>query len=185
MKRALLSLAIVATLGGTAAAEKSLRTARIASGVGTGASSALFVTAFFVGEKNGDVNMPMLYAGLGSGVITPSLGNFYAGKYLTIGMGLRVAAGLMATYGVVKFDQEVRCNNTVEFETCRSLGQNAYVMIGLAGIVFVGGAAWDIQSLPDHVEEYNKNNSGFAIAPTLLPTSAGDPAFGLAAMGTF
>jgi hypothetical protein len=185
MKRALLSVAIIAALSGTAAAEKSLRTARVLSGVGTGASSVLFVTAFFVGEKNGDVNMPLLYAGLGSGVVTPSLGEFYVGKYLTVGMGLRVAAGLIATYGVLNYDQEVRCNNTVEFQTCRNLGQNAYLLVGLAGIIFVGGAAWDIQSLPDHVEEYNKRGTSFALAPTLLPTASGDSAFGLSAMGTF
>lgn len=185
MKRALVSFAIIAALSGTAAAEKSLRTARILSGVGTGASSVLFISAFFVGEKNGDVNMPLLYSGLGSGIVTPSLGEFYVGKYLTVGMGLRVAAGLIATYGVLGHDQEVRCNNTVEFETCHNLGQNAYLFIGLAGIIFVGGAAWDIQALPDHVEEYNTRSPSFALAPTLLPTSAGDPAFGLAATGTF
>jgi hypothetical protein len=184
MKRALLSLAIVAALSGTAFAEKSLRTARVLSGVGAGASSVVFVSAFFVGEKNGDVNMPLLYAGLGSGIITPSLGEMYVGKYVTVGMGIRVAAGLLATYGVLGHDQEVRCD-TVEFRTCRTLGQNAYVIVGLAGIMFVGGAAWDIQALPDHVEEYNRDNGGFALTPTLLPTSAGDPAFGLAAIGTF
>jgi len=108
MKRLFISFAIVAVLAGTASAEKSVRTAYIASGVGTGVSSVLFLSAFFVGEKNGDVNMPLLYAGLGSGVITPSLGEFYVGKYLTVGMGIRVAAGLIATYGVVGHDQEVR-----------------------------------------------------------------------------
>lgn len=184
MKRLLISFTIVAALTGTAAAEKSLRTARIASGVGTGASSVLFVSAFFVGEKNGDVNMPMLYAGLGSGVITPSLGDFYAGKYLTLGMGLRVAAGLIAAYGVTQYDQEVRCNNTVEFETCKNLGQNAYLFVGLAGIIFVGGAAYDIQQLPDVIDEANGKPS-VAFAPTVLPTSSGDSAFGLAAIGTF
>ena len=61
----------------------------------------------------------------------------------------------------------------------------ASVLIGLAGIIFVGGAAWDIQSLPDHVEEYNKRGSSFALAPTLVPTASGEAAFGLAAMGTF
>lgn len=185
MKRALLSLAIVAALTGTAAAEKSLRTARILSGTGTGVSSVLFLTAFFVGDKNGDVHMPLLYAGLGSGVVTPSLGELYVGKYLTVGMGLRVAAGLIATYGVLGHDQEVRCSNTIQFETCTELGQNAYLLVGLAGIIFVGGAAWDIQALPEHVEEYNTRGTSFALAPTLLPTGSGDSAFGLAAMGTF
>ncbi len=187
MKRALLSFAMslvfLGALTNTAAAEKSLRTARILSGVGTGASSIVFVTAFFVGEKNGDVNMPLLYAGLGSGVVTPSLGEYYVGKYLTVGMGLRVAAGLIAAYGVTRYDQEVRCD-TVEFQTCRSLGQNAYLLVGLAGIIFVGGAAWDIQALPDHVQEYNTRPS-VALTPMLLPTSSGDSAFGLGASGTF
>ena len=184
MKRVLVSLAIVAMLAGTASAEKSLRTARILSGVGTGVSGLLFTTAFFVGEKNGDVNMPLLYAGLGSGVLTPSLGQFYAGKYVTIGMGLRVAAALLATYGVVGQDQEVRCNNTVEFQLCRNLKQEAYLYIGLAGIIFVGGAAYDIQELPSAIDDYNKRPS-VALTPTLLPTTNGDSAFGLAAVGTF
>lgn len=184
MKRALLVLVSLALLAGTASAEKSLKTARIASGVGTGVSSVLFLSAFFVGEKNGDVNMPLLYAGLGSGIVTPSLGDFYAGKYVTIGMGLRVAAGAIALYGVLNYDQEVRCNNTVEYQLCTNLGQNAYLLVGLAGIMFVGGAAWDIQNLPDVVEDYNRRGS-IALTPTLLPTSTGDPAIGFAAVGSF
>jgi hypothetical protein len=184
MKRLFISLAILVALTGTAAAEKSLRTARIAAGVGTGVSSVLFISAFFIGEKNGDVNMPMLYTGLGSGVITPSLGEFYAGKYVTIGMGLRVAAGLIAAYGVTHYDQEVRCNNTVEYQTCKNLGQSAYLFVGLAGIIFVGGAAYDIQELPDVIDDANGKPS-IAFAPTLLPTASGDSAFGFAAMGRF
>jgi hypothetical protein len=183
MKRLLVSIAILAAATGTASAEKKLRTAQIASGVGTGVSSALVITAFFVGEKNGDVNMPLLYAGLGSGVVTPSLGEFYVGKYVTLGMGLRVAAGALATWGVLAHDQEVRCNDTTQFMTCKNLKQEAFLWVGLAGIMFIGGAAYDIKELPDYVDDYNKGS--FAVAPTVMPTPTGGSAFGLAAVGTF
>ena len=72
---------------------KKLNTAYLLSGVGVGVSSALFLTSFFVGKQVGDVNMPVLFAGLGSGMITPQLGQIYAGNYLTWGLAIRLAGG--------------------------------------------------------------------------------------------
>lgn len=185
MKRVALSLVLACAFATPAHAEKSLTTARWLSGVGSGTSGALFLAAFLVSGDETEVNLPVLFTGLGTGVFTPSLGGIYAGEYLTLGMGLRLGAGLVAAYAVLGQDQNVRCPGVQFDNSCTNLKQEAYLFIGLAGIMFVGGAAYDIKELPTFVDAANRRERGMALTPTLLPTTSGDPAFGLAALGTF
>ena len=171
---ALLALALRAPVAH--ADPKQLSTAQAFSGVGTGVSGALFLSAFLLGKENeAGVNMPLLYLGLGTSVLTPSLGHWYAGRYLTPGMGIRAAAALFATWGVVHYSRTERCNTT-GLEECTGLGQGALIVLGLSAIAFVGGAAYDFRTLPDSVDRYNAR---FAITPTILPTSSGPPGAGL------
>lgn len=162
---------------------RQLSTAQAFSGVGTGVSGALFLSAFLVAKQNqGDVNMPLLYLGLGTSVLTPALGHWYTGRYLTPGMGIRAAAALFATWGVTHYSKTERCN-TLEFKECTGLEQGAVIVLGLSAIAFVGGAAYDFKTLPDSVDRYNAR---FAITPTILPTSSGPPgAPGLLLYGAF
>src|SRR5690348_16331954 len=81
-------------------ADKSRTTAEALSGVGVGVSSALVLTSFLTGDTYHPVNEPMLYVGLASSIVTPSLGEWYAGEWLTPGMAVRVAAVGLATFAV-------------------------------------------------------------------------------------
>ena len=160
----------VATVAPTASAEpRSTGTAHALSGVGTGASAALFLSAFLVSSDEGEVNMPLLYAGLGTGLVTPSLGQFYAGEYLTLGMAIRAGAGALATFAVLQYSQNVRCP-TLEFDdSCTNLRSEAYALLGIAAIALVGGAAYDIKELRGSVERYNRRH-GYTLAPMLIPS---------------
>ncbi len=160
---------------------KNLRTAYLLSGIGVGASSAVFLSSFFVGKHVGDVNMPVLFTGLGSGMVTPMLGQIYTGNYLTWGLAIRVAAGALVTFSVVEQSEDTRCDSE-EYATCRSLKTDAYPLRGLAAIAYIGGAAWDITTLPDAVDDYNKRATGLM---GISPTPMGRDGYGLAAVGTF
>lgn len=164
---------------------RKLSTAQALSGTGVGVSGALFVSAFLVSETGGYVNMPLLYAGLGSSVITPSLGHWYAGEWLTVGMGIRAGAAALATLAVLEFSQEERCQ-TLEFKLCKGLKGEGVAFLGLAAIAFVGGAAYDLKELPDSVARYNRDH-GFTVAPAVVPSigPTGAPGASLVLTGTF
>ncbi len=181
--RAIIVLVALALVVPAAHAErKDKKTAVVISGVGTGASAAVFLTAFVLAKQNGgDVNLRLVLVGLGSAVFTPSLGHWYAGRYLTIGLGVRAAAAGLATWGVLNYSQTVRCN-TFEYMECKNLKGGAIVVLGLSAIAFVGGAAYDFKTLDESVDRYNAK---FAITPTILPTTSGPPGAGLVLSGEF
>ena len=158
-------------------------TAQLLAGAGVGASSALFLSAFLLSPEDGDVNMPLLYAGLSTGVITPSLGHFYVGDYLTVGMGIRAAAAALATYAVLEYRINVRCPGVMFDDSCTSLEHEAIGLLGIAAIAFVGGAAYDLKDLPDAVDRYNADH-GFATTPIIIPASGG-PVPGVGVVGYF
>ncbi|CAN5906523.1 hypothetical protein BH11MYX2_BH11MYX2_30930 [soil metagenome] len=160
---------------------KKLETAYLLSGIGVGASSALFISSFFVGKRVGDVNMPVLFAGLGTGMITPQLGQIYAGHYITWGLGIRLAAAGLVTYAVVEQSEDTRCSSQA-FAVCRSLKSDSYPLLGLAAIAYIGGAAWEFTTMPDAVDDYNKRATGLL---GISPTPMGRGGYGLAAVGTF
>lgn len=183
MNRAFAILVAAALLApATAHAEpRKLTTAQALSGVGTGVSGALFLSAFVLSERDGDINFPLIYAGLGSAVVTPALGQWYAGRYLTPGTAIRAAAALLATYAVVHYSQTERCG-TVEFKECSGLQSEAVALLGVSAIAFVGGAALDVKTLPDAITDYNAR---FTVTPMLMPTTTGPPGAGLGLSGAF
>lgn len=180
MRAAILILALLLPTAAHAD-RKDLTTAQAASGIGTGVSAALFVSAFALAPDREDVSMPLLYVALGSSVVTPALGHWYAGTYLTPGMGIRAGAALLAVYGSLHYTQTVRCN-TFEFMECESLTGTGFVVLGISAIAFVGGAAYDFKTLRESVDAANAR---FAITPTIMPTRTGPPGAGLVLSGLF
>jgi len=180
MRAALLILALLVPTAAHAE-RKDLTTAQAASGIGTGASAALFLAAFAFAPDREEVSRPLLFAALGTSVLTPALGHWYAGRYLTPGMGIRAAAALASTWGVLHYTQTVRCN-TFEFMECQGLKGEALVVLGLSAIAFVGGAAYDFKTLRDSVDDYNAR---LAITPMIMPASSGPPGAGLVLSGLF
>jgi hypothetical protein len=179
-------LAVVGLTSLTARAEgpKSEQTAQILAGVGTGASSVLILAGFMAGDSSQPFNKPLLYTGLAGAAITPSLGHFYAGEYVTIGMAARVVGAGLATYGLVHYSRTTTCDDAHGAGTmCKSLDSGAYPLLGLAAIAFVGGMAYDVGDAGPAVQRWNERH-GFTIAPALIPSASG-PTSGLSIAGTF
>jgi hypothetical protein len=152
----------------TAHAEKNRNTAFALSAGGAGISGALVISAFVVSDNHEPLNKPLLYTGLVSLVITPSLGQMYAGKWLAPGMIMRVgAAGLMG-YGASLQDTTI-CDDGSP-GPCKSINQTGVVLIGLGVIAAIGGASWDVRDAPHAADRYNQTH--FAVAPTIMPTGA-------------
>ena len=170
-----LIVAALLVTAGPARADKSRQTATTLSVAGTAVSSALVIAAFAVSADTADVNAPLLYTGIGTAIVTPSLGEIYAGQYLTWGMGIRAAAGALAV-GAIAFGQEtVTCPNAASSsQTCQQLTGNAVALLGAAAIAYIGGAAYDVMDASDAVDRYNlRHGFGYALAPTIVPSPRG------------
>src|ERR1051325_949332 len=163
-----LVLAVV-LLASTAHADKSRETAQTAAGIGAGVSSALVLSSFFIGtDSQNQVNMTLLYVGLGSSLITPSLGQFYAGEYLTPGMGVRALGAGLAVYAGLHGQETVTCDfASTQDQKCKVFTEKAIVLFGIAGIAYIGGVAWDVMDAGDAVDRYNARHH-VMVAPTAL-----------------
>jgi hypothetical protein len=163
---------------------KSEQTAQIMSGVGTGVSSALILAAFLDENADQPFNKPLMYTGLATAAVTPSLGQFYAGEYFTIGMAARVVGAGLATYALTHYTKISTCDDaTMAGSMCKVLDSGAYPLLGLAAIAFVGGMAYDVGDAAPAVHRWNERHN-VAIAPTAVPGPNG-PAAGLSVFGQF
>ena len=160
------ALALVAALSGVAHADlKSETTATALSGVGAGVSGALVVSSFVFGTGNDDFNRPLLFTGMISSIVTPSLGQLYAGEYLTVGMGLRAGAAGLATLALLTQEEDVTCDDGRR--ACKDLKGAGLALMGLAAIAYIGGVAYDVQDAGDAAKRAN----GMTIS--LVPTGSG------------
>ena len=187
MRSLLITLVLVAAAPAHAdeAKPKSEQTAQILAGVGTGVSSALILAGFLGGDSSYPFNRPLMYTGLATAMVTPSLGQFYSGEYVTIGMGVRVVAVGFATYGLTHYTHTTQCDGarTSNEPTCKTLSSGAIPFLGIAALAFVGGMAYDVADASDSVKRWNEHH-GFMVAPTVLPGTNG-PAPGLSFVGQF
>lgn len=120
---------------------------------GTAASTALVVIGFNTASPKLDI------AGLATGLITPSLGEWYAGRYLTLGLVTRVAgAGIVATSG----------------------GDPGAILLGVG--IEAAGAVYDVATAGSAAADYNRRH--VLVTPTVLPTPSG-PTLGLGVGGSF
>lgn len=167
MRRALLALLLVASAAHADPPKgKNKNVAYALGGVGTGVSGGLLIaSAVFASGSEDPVNMPLFISGLASSIVTPSLGQYYAGEYFTIGMGVRAAAGVTAYIGATQFRDVKSCG--VQGGTCSELSQEAIVILGLASIAYIGGVAYDLYATGDVVDDWNRKHGifvGFAMA---------------------
>lgn len=186
--RALLVVAALATAVHAEPARKPRsRTTGVAlAGIGTGVSTGLVIYGLFHDTYNSTVDAPFFIAGLASSVVTPSLGQFYAGEYLTWGELVRTLAGATIAYGAVGLDEHKACLQPGGATgMCAKLTENSVFVLGLGAIAYIGGVAWDVLDAGDAVDRYNRTQ-GFYVAPTVsaAPSERGlVPTFGVA--GTF
>jgi hypothetical protein len=144
---------------------KSERTAKWLSGGGIIFSSALIVSSFLVDPEKGTVYEPTLYIGVGTSIITPSLGQIYAGQYLTIGMGVRGIAAAIALFGASRQQDQACVSESTK--NCPGITGTGLTIISLAAIIYIGGIAYDVRDSPLAVARYNKKLlRGASLTPT-------------------
>jgi hypothetical protein len=157
----------------SADAPKDADTALYLSLGGTAASAALTIAG--LSSDNGGLAL----AGIATSLVTPSLGEWYAGKPLTAGMGIR-AASAVAT--IVGFGEALSC---LDEQDCRAPASAEYLMFGgLAG--YAVGTIYDIVTAKSAAREYNAQHGWHVtVAPTALRTASGTSTMGVGIGGSF
>jgi len=104
-------LVVLLAICGTAeAGPKNRNTARILSGTSAAVAGTVTLAGFVTTPSGEPFNRPVLYTGIGLLMVAPSAGEFYAGQYLTIGMGIRAAATGLALWTLGSQTRPVVCD---------------------------------------------------------------------------
>jgi hypothetical protein len=176
---------LLASFGHADAGPKSRQKASVISGAAAGVSGAVTLAGFLTTPEGEAFNEPVLFTGVGMLFVAPSAGEFYAGQYLTYGMGIRALATGLAVYALETQTRAVRCDvpGASTEPNCEVFTEGAYPLLGIAAIAFIGGVWYDVLDAGDAADRYNAKH-GFTVAPTMLPASHGS-APGLMLGGTF
>jgi len=182
MRRLVPALLLVALLHAPAEAEKKRRLAQALSGGGAAVSGGVVLAGFLSAPPGDAFNLPVLYTGIGMLMVTPSLGQFYAGQYVTWGMGIRALATGLAIYTLQTQTEVVTCDVVHSpDDQCKSLSSSAFPLLGVAAIGFVGGVWWDALDAGDAVDRWNRDH-GFTMQPAVQTTAQ---SFTLGVAGAF
>jgi hypothetical protein len=154
---------------------------------GTAASAAGFAVGASLGWDRGH---NLILGSLASTLLTPSLGEWYAGQGITVGLGLRVGGVLVAGLGVVMVGGGLVFGNNCEPGECGTTSDtNSHSSGALLGagllfafggtVTYLAGIVYDIVDAPSAADRYN-NKHNLYLAPTVLPTASGNvPAMSL------
>ena len=167
--RAIVVLVVLA-LASPVRAEKSETVSFGLAATGTAVSSTLVVAALLFHGEDDEFNKPVMIAGLASSVITPSLGHLYAEQWLTVGMGIRAAAGTLALLGFSR-TQPAPCISDRN-QNCPTTTGGGLTLVSLAAIAYIGGIAFDVRDSRDAARRYNKKHRA-VLAPTAMSHGAG------------
>jgi hypothetical protein len=127
----------------------------------------LIVAASIGGDGDSDEKGVLLASA--TAVLTPSAGHWYAGRFFTTGMGIRLASGTVATLGLVMMIQ----NDEAIISSHKS--------IFIGGVIGVGiGAIWDIATVGSAVDDWNAKHA--QVAPAVMKTGDG---YGIGLVGSF
>jgi hypothetical protein len=150
----------------TAHADKSPETARYLSGGGAAVSGAILLSAFLAAPEADPYNAPLLYTGLATAAVAPSLGEYYAGEWFTPGLAIRIASAGVAVYAVRNEETTVTCLDTPQAGTqCKQLKGAGFALLGVAAIGFIGGMWYDALDAGDAVNRWRARH-GIYVAPT-------------------
>jgi hypothetical protein len=143
-----------------------------------GAAASIGLVAYgLTAPRGGDLAATAV--GLASGLITPSFGEWYAGKRWTAGLGLRFAGMAVAVFGASQV--------TICIDRCSSKPDNSFgtVAIGIGLVTYTAGIVWDVATAPSTVREQNALRHRPVITPSILKTPSGAPAYGIGVGGNF
>jgi hypothetical protein len=187
------ALALVSLAGGIAAADpadqtapsepKDRTTALVLSIAGTAASGALVVAGL---SMNNDAGAGLAGAGVLSSLVTPSIGEIYAGQPLTIGMGARTLGAALVLAGAAQSLGSLCLSADNGPDSCSSSStanpNSSRVLLGIGATAYVAGIVYDIVDAPRAADRYNAHH--FVMAPTVMQTASGTTA-GVGLSGTF
>ena len=168
MRRLAVSLVLLGLCATAQAGPKSRQTAKLASGISAAVSGGVVLGGFVLAPDAKPFHKPLLYTGVGMLFIAPSAGEFYAGQYLTIGMGVRAAATGLAIYTLQTQTKIITCDDaSTSDEKCEGFTDNAAPILGVAAIMFIGGVWYDVLDAGDAADRYNRKH-GYAVTPTAM-----------------
>lgn len=144
---------------------------------GTAASAAL-VVAGSQGQGNGG----LVTVGLLSSLVTPSLGEWYAGKPLTAGMGIRAASLLVTMVGAA---ESLKCLDFEDSETSCHTDSSAGLLIAGGLIGYGTGVIYDIATASGTARDYNRRHPAVRIQPAMMRTPSGNTTMGVGIGGSF
>lgn len=160
----------------TPADAKSPTTAILLSLGGTAGSLALMVAGANSSGANAD---SLVTVGLLSTLVTPSLGHWYAGHYLTGGMAMRAGGGVLVIAGLA---QALGSSLDSENSGSGDNGDSGAAMFLVGAGLYVGGALYDIATAPSAAERWNTTH--LQLAPTMV-SSGTHTTVGLGLGGSF
>jgi hypothetical protein len=131
-----------------------------------------------VGDKAN--NGGMISAGLLSSLLTPSLGEWYAGKLVTPGMGIRAASAVATIVGAA---ESLKC---LDAESDCHTDASAPYLLGAGLLGYATGTIYDIATAPSEARRYNERHGlRLTLAPTPLRTPSGQATMGVGIGGSF
>lgn len=140
-----------------------------------GTMLSLATTAAGIQTRNGALTV----VGALSSLVTPSLGEFYAGKKgVTAGMGLRLIGGGVAVLGLA---EALTCWGSGSCERDRDL---AGALLIAGGVSYASGIVLDIALAGSAADAHNRQHA-LHIAPVVSRTAASGQTVGLGVTGSF
>lgn len=114
---------------------------------------------------------------LGTTLVTPSLGGWYAGTFLTGGLEFRLAGIAVSAAGLA--------SATICFGECHGQNTGPIVIVGLGGLLYTTGIVWDIATARSTAREANARRQAVVVTPSLQTTPSGRSAYGIGVGGRF
>ena len=116
---------------------------------------------------------------IGAGFLTigPSFGQWYSGRILTPGLGVRALGVIAAGAGFA-----------TDFFGCQDSSgscpdhDKGVALIAIGGALVIGGAIWDIATAPSSAREWNRDHASLTVTAISSPSGV---APGLAVVGSF
>jgi hypothetical protein len=158
--------------------QKDPDTALALSAAGAGVSALLVAGPYLLGQQGSDWGRATINVGVTSSLLTPSLGQLYAGEYWTSGMTLRGAGAATALVAAtLAFDG---VGPGTSSGNARS-NAASLLAVGAAGL-YLAGVIYDVGHASDSARHANDRHLTFA--PTMVGAGA-DRHMGLGLAGTF
>lgn len=180
---ALLVLSVAGRAHGEEAApppQRDRATARNLSWGGAVLSLGVVATGIALATDRDHEDTGAVIAGVGAAtlLVTPAFGSWYAGRYLTIGMGIRVAGVAAAIAGARIVDSAAGCEGN-DIVRCDMPDVGPILLVG-GGLVFLIGVGYDMATAEDTADAFNARHRRVSVVPAVS-----NDRVGIALGGTF